>query len=119
VIIIGGGAACGRAVLVIRWRLTRALRLAWAGHRRSLALPYIVGIPETCMLGSSHGNQIANAPIATSNTPGSLAERLPVAPEFLSEEAGLSPACRMDSDEIRLLQDLGGDDGGREPVDAA
>jgi hypothetical protein len=33
--------------------------------------------------------------------------------------AGLPLACRMASDEIRLPQNLGGDDGGREPVDAA
>jgi hypothetical protein len=42
---------------------------AWAGRRRSLALPYIAAIPETCRPGSSHGNQIASPPIATSNTP--------------------------------------------------
>ena len=55
-----------------RWATSHGatrLRLAWAGHRRPLALPYIAGIPETCRPGSSHGNQIASAPIATSNTP--------------------------------------------------
>jgi hypothetical protein len=44
-------------------------RLAWAGHRRPFTLPYIAGIAETCRPGISHGNQIASAPIATSDTP--------------------------------------------------
>ena len=38
-------------------------------YSRVMHLPYIGGIAETCRPGSSHGNQMARTPTATSTTP--------------------------------------------------
>ena len=44
---------------------------------RVIRLSYIAGMAETCRPGSSHGNQIARTPIATSTTPTACPNGLP------------------------------------------
>ena len=44
-------------------------RPAWGGLSRVSRLSYIAGMAETCRPESSHGNQMARTPIATSTTP--------------------------------------------------
>ena len=52
------------------------LRAAWGGLSRVIRLSYTTCIPETCRPASSHGNQIASTPIATS-TPTAWPNGLP------------------------------------------
>jgi hypothetical protein len=44
---------------------------------RIIGLSYMAGMPETCRPGSSHGNQMARTPTATSTTPTAWPNGLP------------------------------------------
>lgn len=67
----GPVSCCSLAVPLCRTAITTQTpqRPAWGGLSRVIRLSYIGGMAETCRPGSSHGNQMARTPIATSTTP--------------------------------------------------
>src|SRR5713101_3392933 len=61
-------------------------------RRARTGLSYIAGMAETCRPGSSHGNQIASTPIATSSTPTAWPNGFPWRQSFSAKMTTVSAA---------------------------